>query len=239
MYAVAGEAAAHAAGATSFEQLVLDKVIRPLGLTNTGFSQSNMKQHSQNYALSHMAYSFDTAQRGEHRIFPLDEKPYMPLAAALDVYSNVLDLVRWGKVVMDLGAVDGKQVLNRRSVEETLKARSFEWNDKPNYRWLEFDPIFSYGFGWMQDSFCGQRFFTTSKLVKESRRLRKDKKSTDVADPPPTHPPTDLPFCLGATTEKHNCHLFVLSNKFVPLSIPIYLQRWRRHRIRFRHRDLP
>ncbi|KAK3840528.1 MAG: beta-lactamase/transpeptidase-like protein [Linnemannia elongata] len=159
MYAVAGEAAAHAAGATSIEQLVLDKVIRPLGLAHTGFSQSNMKQVSQNYALSHMAYSFDAAQKGENRIFPLDEKPYNPLAAALDVYSNVLDLVRWGKVVLDLGALDGKQVLNRMSVQETLKARSFEWNENPKYRWVEFDPIFSYGFGWMQDSFGGQRFF--------------------------------------------------------------------------------
>ncbi|KAF9120496.1 hypothetical protein BGX30_003135 [Mortierella sp. GBA39] len=159
MYAVAGEAAAHVAGATSYEQLVLDKVIHPLGLANTGFSQSNMKRLSQNYALSHMAYSLDTAQKGERRIFPLDEKPYMALAAAEGVYSNVLDLVQWGKVIMDLGAVDGKQVLNRMSVEETLKAFTFDWNDKPNY-WSEFDPIYSYGFGWMRDSFCGQRYFS-------------------------------------------------------------------------------
>ncbi|KAG9065227.1 hypothetical protein KI688_002550 [Linnemannia hyalina] len=158
MYAVAGEAAAHVAGAASYEQLVLDKVIHPLGLANTGFSQSNMKRLSQNYALSHMAYSLDGAQKGETRIFPLDEKPYMALAAAEDVYSNVLDLVRWGKVIMDLGAVDGKQVLNRMSVEETLKAFTFDWSDKPNY-WAEFDPIYSYGFGWMLDSFCGQRYF--------------------------------------------------------------------------------
>ncbi|KAH7044876.1 beta-lactamase/transpeptidase-like protein [Linnemannia elongata] len=160
MYAVAGEAAAHVAGATSYEQLVLDKVINPIGLTNTGFSQYKMKQLSQNYALAHMAYSFDAAQRGENRIFPLNEKPYMALAAAADVYSNVLDLVRWGKVIMDLGAVDGKQVLNRMSVEETLKPRTFEWNDRPNFRWVEFDPIFSIGFGWMQDTYCGQRYIT-------------------------------------------------------------------------------
>ena len=82
MYAVAGEAAAHVAGAISCEQLVLDKVIHPLGLANTGFSQSNMKQLSQNYALSHKAYSLDAAQGSKHRIFPLDEKPYIPLAAA-------------------------------------------------------------------------------------------------------------------------------------------------------------
>ncbi|KAF9547062.1 hypothetical protein EC957_008911 [Mortierella hygrophila] len=158
MYAVAGEAAAHVAGAASYEQLVLDKVIHPLRLANTGFSQSNMKRLSQNYALSHMAYSFDGAQKGENRIFPLDEKPYMALAAAEDIYSNVLDLVRWGKVIMDLGSVDGKQVLNRMSVEETLKAFTFDWSDKSNY-WSEFDPIYSYGFGWMRDSFCRQRYF--------------------------------------------------------------------------------
>ncbi|KAG0275456.1 hypothetical protein BGZ96_003791 [Linnemannia gamsii] len=158
-YAVAGEAAANVAG-TSFEQLVFDKVIRPLGLKSTGISQSHMKLHSDNYALSNMAYSFEAAQRGEFQIFPLDENPNRALAPAEDIYTNVIDLALWGKVIMDLGAVDGEQVLNRMSVEETLKANSFAWNENSKSRWKEFDPIYSYGFGWMQDTFCGQRHYT-------------------------------------------------------------------------------
>lgn len=163
-YAVAGQAAADVAG-TSYEQLVVDKVIRPLGLKNTGISQSQMKRHSDNYALPNMAYSFEAAQKGEFRIFPLDENPYRALAPAEDIYTNVIDLVMWGKVIMDLGMVNGEQVLNRMSIEETLKANSFAWNENAESRWKEFDPIYSYGFGWMQDTFCGQRFYTACKFL--------------------------------------------------------------------------
>ncbi|KAG0350998.1 hypothetical protein BGX24_007952, partial [Mortierella sp. AD032] len=67
MYAVAGEAAANVAG-TSYEDLVTNKVIRPLGLHNTGFSTVNMKKtHPDNYSMPHMADSFEAAQRGELR----------------------------------------------------------------------------------------------------------------------------------------------------------------------------
>ncbi|KAG0284665.1 hypothetical protein BGZ96_010984 [Linnemannia gamsii] len=96
VYAVAGEAAANGAEA-SYEQIVLDKVIRPLGLVNTGFSQTIMKRHSENYTLSHKASSSRPLREAKFRVFPLSENPNMALAPVAGVYSNELDLFRRGK----------------------------------------------------------------------------------------------------------------------------------------------
>ncbi|KAG9071481.1 hypothetical protein KI688_005693 [Linnemannia hyalina] len=120
MYAVAGEAAANVAG-TTYEQLVHDKILTPLGLSNTGFSQKAMKK-LENHASPYHADSFSKAQAGEFRGGEYDEI-YMAFAPAGDLHSNVLDLLKWGKVVVDGGKVgggEGKQVLSKESVEMTV-----------------------------------------------------------------------------------------------------------------------
>ncbi|KAG0351122.1 hypothetical protein BGX24_007930, partial [Mortierella sp. AD032] len=87
MYSVAGEAAANVAG-TSYEDLVINKVMRPLGLDNSGFSPINMKKnHPDNYAMPFEAVSYEAAEKGEFRMFPLNEV-YMSYAPAGDAYSN-------------------------------------------------------------------------------------------------------------------------------------------------------
>ncbi|KAF9152142.1 hypothetical protein BG015_005731 [Linnemannia schmuckeri] len=155
IYAVAGEAAAHVAG-TSYEDLVFDKVIRPLGLNKTGFSPINMKRlHPDNYALPHEAISYEAAEKGQFVVLPLDDI-YMAYSPAGDAYSNVLDLVRWGKAVMDLGVVDGKQVLNGTSVEETLKAHTIAYGGR---RGTGYGAALTYGFGWLLDSYKGHVFY--------------------------------------------------------------------------------
>ncbi|KAF9905735.1 hypothetical protein EC991_001338 [Linnemannia zychae] len=155
IYAVAGEAAATVAG-VSYEDLVINKVIRPLGLKNTGFSQPTMKKlHSDNYAMPHEAFSYEQAEKGEFRTIPLDET-YMTYAPAGDAYSNVLDLTRWGKAVMDLGKVDGKQVLNATAIEQTLKAHTIMNSGR---RTSANGAALTYGLGWMQDSYKGAVFY--------------------------------------------------------------------------------
>lgn len=161
MYSVAGEAAARVAG-TSYEQLVMDKVIRPLGLNKTGFSPIDMKRlHPDNYALPHEALSYEAGAKGDFKVLPLNEI-YMSTGPAGDAYSNVLDLVRWGKAVMDLGKVDGgKQVLNETSIVETLNAHTIYY---PGRRGPEYAPVMTYGLGWVQDSYQGHTFYYHSKF---------------------------------------------------------------------------
>ncbi|KAF9170924.1 hypothetical protein BGX20_008345 [Mortierella sp. AD010] len=122
MYAVAGEAAANIAG-IPYEDVVREKVLKPLGLTNTGFSPTEMKKRTAAHAMPYNASSYEDAQRGLFQQESLEES-YMTFAPAGDMYSNVLDLVRWGRVVMKNGELDGKQILNKESIQETLTART-------------------------------------------------------------------------------------------------------------------
>ncbi|KAF9932962.1 hypothetical protein FBU30_006948 [Linnemannia zychae] len=156
MYAVAGEAAATVAGA-SYEDLVLNKVVRPLSLNHTGFSPMNMKkQQPDNYAMPfEAAESYEAALRGESREVPLDEI-YMQYAPAGDMFSNVLDMVQWGKAVISLGAVGGKQVLNKTGIEETLKGHTFSYSGR---RTPAHAPVLAYGMGWILDSYHGNSYY--------------------------------------------------------------------------------
>ncbi|KAG0302604.1 hypothetical protein BGZ98_007363 [Dissophora globulifera] len=155
MYAVAGEVAAEVAG-MSFEDIVRTRVIEPLGLTHTGLSPKDMvKKHGENYAMPYDASSFENALKGEYERGELDMQ-FNAEAAAGDVYSNVLDLVKWGRVIIKLGELDGKQVLNKESLEETLSGRAIR---KDKRRSPEFAPVAVYGLGHVIDSYKGHTFY--------------------------------------------------------------------------------
>ncbi|KAG0058691.1 hypothetical protein BGZ92_007111, partial [Podila epicladia] len=62
-YIVAGEAAAQVTG-MPYEDVVREKVINPLGLTNTGFSYQEM-QTRPNYAMPYHAKTMEDAQQGK------------------------------------------------------------------------------------------------------------------------------------------------------------------------------
>ncbi|KAF9133990.1 hypothetical protein BG015_003482 [Linnemannia schmuckeri] len=159
MYAVAGEASARAAG-VSYEELVKTKVFEPLGLNNTGFSQSTMK-HFSDYALPYGAASFEDAKRGSFVPGELIED-YLRDAPAGDIYSNVLDLVRWGRVVLKGGEVDGKQVLNKESLAETWTAHTFSLATR---RSPDFAPFQGYGLGWFIDTYKGHAKYSHGGLI--------------------------------------------------------------------------
>ncbi|KAG0305151.1 hypothetical protein BGZ98_004535 [Dissophora globulifera] len=152
MYAVAGEAAASVAG-VSYEAVVETRILEPLGLSNTGLSPLQMKQrHPDNYAMPYDATSFENAQKGvfvKGYVDPI----YMLDAPAGDIYSNVLDLAKWGRVVMKLGELDGKQVLNKESTEEILSAQTIM---KRPRRSAEYAPAITYALGWILDTYKGQ-----------------------------------------------------------------------------------
>ncbi|KAG0197669.1 hypothetical protein BGX33_000432 [Mortierella sp. NVP41] len=154
MYAVAGEAAARVAG-VSYEKLVETKILEPLGLTNTGFSQSALPKYS-DYALPFDAASFEDAQKGNFIQGELDKVP-LSVAAAGDLHSNVLDLARWGRVVLKEGELDGKQILNKeKNIAETLTGRTFMTGAR---RTPDFAPVLAYGLGWMIDAYKGHTFY--------------------------------------------------------------------------------
>lgn len=157
MYAVAGEAAANAAG-ISFEKLVRSKVLRPLGLSNSGFTMGEMRKRP-NHAVPFQAGSFEDAVAGRFTELPLDgaiEKG----AAAGDMYGTVLDLARWGDVILKGGKQNGKQVLSKEGIDATLTARVI---GESAVRDPDFGLSDQYGMGWGMKTYKGNNIFNHSK----------------------------------------------------------------------------
>ncbi|KAG0368021.1 hypothetical protein BGZ54_002831 [Gamsiella multidivaricata] len=152
-YTIAGEAAANVAG-IPYEKLVETKVFRPLGLSNTGFSPIEMGKRP-NHGMPYYADSFKDAQQGRFHEGYLDDSIAL-LAPAGDIYSNVLDLVIWGRTIMHYGELDGKQILNKESVTEQLSAHTIFRSKRSS---PEFAPSSAYGLGWAMDSYKGQAMY--------------------------------------------------------------------------------
>ncbi|KAG0206098.1 hypothetical protein BGX33_007595 [Mortierella sp. NVP41] len=154
MYGVAGDAAARVAG-ISYEELIKSKVLEPLGLTNTGYTQRALK-HFSNYALPYDANTFEDALKGNFIQGELDENPLADGPAG-DMYSNVLDMARWGRAILKGGEVDGKQVLNKeKNIGETLTGRTFITGSR---RTPDFAPVVAYGLEWIIDAYKGHAVY--------------------------------------------------------------------------------
>lgn len=108
-YTVAGEAAAAAAG-TSFEALLRDLIIRPLGLTRTTWSYEQ-SSGMPNLAVSHATYG--GRQQPVRR-----ETQRHSTAPAGAVQSSVLDLSRWMRLHLNLGVLDGKRLVSDSAMRE-------------------------------------------------------------------------------------------------------------------------
>ena len=108
-YTVAGEAAAAAAG-TSFEALLRDLIIRPLGLTRTTWSYERAASMP-NLAVSHATYA--GRQQPVRR-----ETQRHSTAPAGAVQSSVLDLTRWMRLHLNLGVLDGKRLVSDSAMRE-------------------------------------------------------------------------------------------------------------------------
>ncbi|KAF9963493.1 hypothetical protein BGZ70_007379 [Mortierella alpina] len=160
MYTVAGEAAANVAG-TKYETLVENKILKPLRLVYTGFGPVEMSKRYGNHAIPYNAVSYEDAKGGQFITGYLDPI-YLSEAPSGDLHSNVLDLVRWGRVIMQSGMADGRQVLNKTSVDQLLVGYTFMTGAR---RAPEFAPVQAYGMGWILDSYKGKNYFGHSGSI--------------------------------------------------------------------------
>ncbi|KAF9960817.1 hypothetical protein BGZ72_005823 [Mortierella alpina] len=153
-YAAVGEAAARVAG-MSYEDVVREKVIKPLGLNNTGFSPAEMRNRTSNHAIPFSALSLEDAQQGNVRPRALEEAE-LAGAPAGAIYSNVFDMVKYGRVIMKEGELNGKQVLNKSSVQELLTAHSIVGGPAtaPGSA-----TALTYGLGWMLHTYKGHQLY--------------------------------------------------------------------------------
>ena len=149
LYGVVGEAAANVAGMT-YAELIKAKILKPLGLKSAGLSHSDMAKQP-NFAMPYDAATFDEAKKGIFEEGYIDSIP-MPDAAAGDIFMDAMDLAKWGRVIIKEGDLNGKQVLNKKSVQETLKPQSIVDDEE---RPPGFAPTLGYGLGWSLDSYKG------------------------------------------------------------------------------------
>ncbi|KAF9209252.1 hypothetical protein BGZ49_005529 [Haplosporangium sp. Z 27] len=152
-FAIGGLAAANAVG-MEYEDLVREKVLKPLGLENTGFSSKEMSKHN-NFAWPFVAYSFEEALQGRVQMINYTNMATAS-APAGDIYSNVLDFARWGQTIMQNGVKDGKQVLNSTSLGTILSGQSIFTARNLN---PDFPPTSTYGLGWALESYKGKIVF--------------------------------------------------------------------------------
>lgn len=159
MYSVAGEAAANVAG-VPIEQLVRDKIFRPLSFSSMGFTMDAMSK-SPNHALPYKAASYEDAVAGRFIELPLDGMAKKS-AAAGDMYASVLDLTRWGEVVRKGGVQNGKQVLSKEGIAVTLTAHTIF---NPALRDPDVGLSVQYGMGWALGSYKGNNLYEHSKTT--------------------------------------------------------------------------
>ena len=106
-YTVASEAAARAAG-TTFESLLRDLVIKPLGLTSTTWTYEQAARMP-NVASAHATIA--GRQQSIRR-----ELQRQPIAGAAAVQSTVTDLTRWMRLHLNNGVLDGKRYVSDSSM---------------------------------------------------------------------------------------------------------------------------
>ncbi|KAF9316788.1 hypothetical protein BG003_001517 [Podila horticola] len=153
VYAVAGEAAANVAG-MSYADLITTKIFEPLGLKSAGLSQAEMAKQP-NFAMPFTACSFEEARKGVYEEGYVDDIP-MSVAPAGDIYMDAVDLAKWGRVILKSGELNGKQVLSKESVLETVTPHNIMRRPR---LWSDLSPVKGYGYGWTVDSYKGQANF--------------------------------------------------------------------------------
>lgn len=159
LYGVAGEAAASVTG-MKYEDIVRTKVLKPLGLHNTDFSPLKMAKNP-NHSVPFTSDSFENAIEGLFEEGPIRDD-FDAHSAGSSLYADITDLVNFGNAIMNQGRADGKQVLNKETINEVLKGHSIMARPK---RDLENAPVLTYGMGWIIDTFKGQTVYRHSKLA--------------------------------------------------------------------------
>ncbi|KAG0255737.1 hypothetical protein DFQ27_006089 [Actinomortierella ambigua] len=103
-------------------------------MTSSGFSIKTLLTRP-NHAVPFRSKSFEAAQRGEVELHYLDTRT-APDAPADDIFSNVIDMAKWAKVMLRQGTLNGKQVLHKETVDAVTKGHIPRRNGTYGLRWL-------------------------------------------------------------------------------------------------------
>ncbi len=135
MFTAAGEIASKVQK-RPFDKLIVERIFKPLGMTNSTMSMKQMEKaadHSFGYS-----YNFDTKETRKLPFRDLDE-----IAPAGSINSTARDMAQWVRFVLNSGSVDGKRLVTEKSYDEWLKPQ------------MKIAGTASYGFGWFLQNWNG------------------------------------------------------------------------------------
>jgi CubicO group peptidase (beta-lactamase class C family) len=145
-YTVAGEAAARAAG-TSYEVLIRDRILRPLGLTST-VADYDHAARMPNLASPHARVG--GVQRPVRR-----EVQRASIAPAGAIQSSVTDLARWMRFQLANGVLDGRRLVSDSSLEQTHSPQVIIPTTAAMRAGRQVEFFAAYGMGWQVMDYRG------------------------------------------------------------------------------------
>lgn len=142
MYLTAGMALEKVTG-KSWETLVQEKILNPLGMNSTYFSVNEMLEASSNYAYPHIEVD-GQLRRLKHREISL-------IGPAGSLCSNVLDIGQWLKLQLNHGNWGGKQLISQATLQEIHTPQVII----SGYPEQQEAILNAYGLGWAIQSYRG------------------------------------------------------------------------------------
>jgi CubicO group peptidase (beta-lactamase class C family) len=148
MYIMAGQVIAAASG-MPWAKFVQTRIFEPVGMRSTVPSVMLVKQ-GDNAASPHFRYGGDT-------IAVISPDIAQAVGPAGDVWSNVADMSRWMRFLLDSGRVNGKRLLEPETFAELFKPEVMVPPDEfyPSAQ-LTRPHWTTYGFGWFQEDYEGK-----------------------------------------------------------------------------------
>jgi CubicO group peptidase (beta-lactamase class C family) len=138
MYLAAGEALAAASG-SSYEAVIKQTVLKPLGMRGSGFSLNEMETSAD--------FSFGYEESAQTRVRPTRLVYNTAIAPAANLNSNVEDMARWLRMLVGGGALDGHRIVSNSGFKEMLT---------PAVRTAGG----SYALGWFVEDWHGMRLYS-------------------------------------------------------------------------------
>ncbi len=122
-----------------FGEFLEERLFRPLGMKDTGFSVPEAKQ-------ARLAKTYERGEDGKLRpakpIFGIEPRPGPKLeAGGAGLFSTTGDYARFMQMLLDGGQLDGVRILSRKTVE-LMMVNHLGHMDRPTHQWSESD-----GFG--------------------------------------------------------------------------------------------
>lgn len=150
MYLAAGEAAAAATG-KSWDVLMRERILGPLGMTETNTSVT-LLQSMTNVASPH------AESDGAVRVVPYTNIDNAAAAGAIN--SNVADMTKWLRFQLDSGRVNGKRLVSKRNFIETHSPQVVTRLDSTYRAFNPFTHVRSYAFGWQVMDYRGREMLS-------------------------------------------------------------------------------